>query len=204
MDTKKFLHLALAAFLLTAITSTILAKEAGQSIFNGNDLQGWITGNPVCWSIEKGILHGKNDPDKKGDILLTEKDDYRDFIIQLDFKMGAGRVDSGIFLRDTQEQIQIGESGSLKRDMTALPYIPALRGYPVQVDAAEKVLDKTGWNTLKVKVVGSSYTTWLNGEKIMTYDSQTIVPAGPVGLQVHPGREMEISFRNISLQELNK
>jgi hypothetical protein len=120
----------------------------------------------------------------------------------MDFKFGEGRIDSGIFLRDSKEQIQIGESGSLKRDMTALPYIPAQKGYPIQVETAKDALDLTGWNTLKIEVVGSSYTTWLNGKEIMTYESETIIPEGPIGIQVHPKREMSIDIRNILATEL--
>ena len=86
--------------------------------------------------------------------------------------------------------------------MTALPYIPSLRGYPVQVDTAQAVFDKASWNRLRIEVMGNSYTTWLNGTEIMTYDSETIVAEGPIGLQVHPNREMSISFRNIVLAEL--
>ena len=62
-------------------------------------------------------MNAHNDPNQTGDILVTEKL-YRNFEVQMDFKLGVGRVDSGIFLRDSQEQIQIGESGSLKRDMS--------------------------------------------------------------------------------------
>ena len=192
--------------LTVLVFATCLISYSGEKpqnpLFNGKDLSGWVTENAVCWTVENGILLGKNDPEKKGDILLTAKTDYRNFIMQLDFKMGEGRVDSGVFLRDSKEQIQIGESGSLKRDMTALPYIPALKGYPVQVDTAEKILDKSGWNTLKIKVVGSSYTTWLNGKEIMTYESGTIVEKGPIGIQIHPGRDMDIAFRKILLTEL--
>ena len=173
-----------------------------KSIFNGNDLSGWRTNNEACWSVSDGILLGENDPEKKGDILFTEKDDYRDFEVQFDFRLGEGRVDSGVFLRDSQEQIQIGMSGSLKRDMTALPYIPALKGYPIQVETAEDVFNQEGWNTLKVRVVGASYTTWLNGKEIMTYESSTIAPHGPIGIQVHPNRKMSISFRKILVTEL--
>ena len=140
----------------------------------------------------RGLLKGSSSP----------KDDYKNFIVELDFKMGEGRVDTGVFLRDSKEQIQIGESGSLKRDMTALPYIPKLKGYPVQVKTAEEVFDKADWNTLKIQVIGNSYTTWLNGTEIMTYESETIVPEGPIGLQVHPKRDMTISFRNILATEL--
>ena len=86
-------------------------------IFNGKDLSGWKTDLEACWTVADGILHAHNDPNQTGDILVTEKL-YRNFEVQMDFKLGVGRVDSGIFLRDSQEQIQIGESGSLKRDMS--------------------------------------------------------------------------------------
>ena len=116
-------------------------------------------------------------------------------------KFGEGRIDTGIFLRDTSEQIQIGESGSLKRDMTALPYIPG-KGYPIQNEKAQEVFDMENWNRIKVRVKGNTYTTWLNGKKVMTYTSETIKPEGPIGIQVHPKREMSLQYRNIMVREL--
>jgi|TARA_B110000495_G_C22927072_1_gene541842 hypothetical protein len=194
---KSVVSLSLLALLLAACSS---GPEL-TPIFNGKDLTGWKTELEACWTVSDGILHAKNDPEQKGDIIVTEKS-YRNFIVQMDFKFGEGRIDSGIFLRDSKEQIQIGESGSLKRDMTALPYIPAQKGYPIQVETAKDALDLTGWNTLKIEVVGSSYTTWLNGKEIMTYESETIIPEGPIGIQVHPKREMSIDIRNILATEL--
>jgi hypothetical protein len=147
----------------------------------------------------KGILFVKSGPDKKGSILWTEKK-YKDFIIETDFLMGDGVVDSGIFLRSENDQIQIGISGSLKRDLTASPYIPK-KGYPVEAKVKD-ILKLKDWNTMKVKVVGKSYTVWLNGIEVMNYTSEKIVDEGPVGLQLHPGNEMSISYRNIRLAEL--
>lgn len=169
-------------------------------LFNGKDLTGWTYSEEACWEVKDGILHARNDPEQKGDILLTVGE-YTDFVFQVDFRFGEGRIDSGIFIRDTKEQIQIGDSGLMKRDMTALPYIPG-KGYPVQVETAQSVLNREGWNTLKVKVTGNRTTTWLNGTEIMTYESDTIVPSGPIGLQVHPNRQMTLDFRNILLAEL--
>jgi len=197
MKPLSVVFLSLIALLLSACSS----GPTLEPIFNGKDLAGWKTDRAVCWPIENGIIKAVNDPDQKGDILFTEKS-YRNFEFQMDFKFVSGRVDTGVFLRDNKEQIQIGESGSLKRDMTALPYIPALKGYPVQVTTAAEVLDMENWNTLKVRVMGSSYTTWLNGKEIMTYDSKTIIPEGPIGIQVHPKREMRVDFRNILATEL--
>jgi hypothetical protein len=170
-----------------------------ESIFNGKDLSGW-TKNHDCWSVKDGILLAKNDAELSGDILQTKKS-YKNFVVQADFKFIDGKVDTGIFLRDTKEQVQIGESGSLKRDMTALAYIPG-KGYPIQVDTAQEVFEMDNWNTIRVEVIGNTYTTWLNGKKIITYESDTIVPAGPIGIQVHPKREMSVQYRNILARDL--
>ena len=171
-----------------------------KKIFNGKNLKGWVApANNTWWMAGKGILFVKSGPDKKGSILWTEKK-YKDFIIETDFLMGDGVVDSGIFLRSENDQIQIGISGSLKRDLTASPYIPK-KGYPVEAKVKD-ILKLKDWNTMKVKVTGKSYTVWLNGVEVMNYTSEKIIDEGPVGLQLHPGNEMSISYRNIRLAEL--
>jgi len=131
-------------------------------------------------------------------MLWTDKD-YKDFIIQMDFKFGDGTIDSGIFIRTEKQQIQIGESGSLKRDMTCSPYIPG-KGYPVEAENIKELLKMDDWNTIKVKAKGSVYTMWLNGEEVLTYDSDTAIEEGPIGL--HPDRDMHIDFKNILFAEI--
>lgn len=168
------------------------------SIFNGKNLDGWkVPENNSWYSASKGILNIQSGPDRKGSILWTVKE-YRNFIIRADFKMGAGTVDSGIFLRGENDQIQIGISGSLKRDMTGSPYIPGLR-YPVEAKGVKDILREKDWNTMKVKVVDKTYTVWLNGKEVMTYTSENIPASGPVGLQLHPGNDMNIQYRKIKV-----
>lgn len=196
--------IALAAIITILLNTGFTNSEKDpklQKIFNGKDLDGWKApdGN-IWWSANKGILTAKSGPEKKGSILWTNGE-YKDFIIQLDFIFGEGTVDSGIFIRSESQQIQIGESGSLKRDMTCSPYIPG-KGYPVEAKNIKELLKMDGWNTIKVKAVGSVYTIWLNGEQVLTYDSDTAVEKGPVGLQLHPGRDMHIDFKNILFAEL--
>lgn len=114
--------------------------------------------------------------------------------------MGDGTVDSGFFLRSEKDQIQIGISGSLKRDLTASPYIPG-KGYPVEAKVSG-ILKPKDWNTMKIKVQGNQYQIWLNGQDVMSYTSSTIPETGPIGVQLHPKNEMSIRFRNIRLAEL--
>lgn len=200
------MKLLLYSLVLTLFISSFAFQDKSKDpklkkIFNGKDLSGWVApeGN-IWWSANNGILTAKSSPDQKGSILWTEKS-YKDFIIQADFKFGDGTVDSGIFLRTENEQIQIGESGSLKRDMTCSPYIPG-KGYPVEASNIKELLKMDGWNTIKVKTVGSVYTIWLNGKEVLEYDSDTAIEEGPVGLQLHPGRDMTIDFKNILFAEL--
>jgi hypothetical protein len=195
-------QLSLIILVLTLSFSSLLAQKGNmKSIFNGNNLEGWvIPENNIWWSAEDGILSVKSGPEKLGSILWTEKD-YTDFIVQTEFKFGSGIIDSGIFLRAANTQIQIGISGSLKRDMTCSPYIPG-KAYPVEAKGIPDLLKMDEWNTIKVKLVGNDITAWLNGKKVMKYTAESMAEKGPIGLQLHPKNEMAIDFRNIQVKAL--
>ena len=200
---KRFLLLiALLALVTKTMGQTTEAKM--ETIFDGDDLEHWqIPKDNVWWTMDKGSLWAKSDPEQKGSILWT-KENYKDFIVQMDFKFGEGTVDSGIFMRGDDErnpQIQIGESGSLKRDMTASPYVPK-SGYPVEAKGIEALLKMNDWNTIRAKAIGNTYSVWLNGKEVMQYILVDANLEGPIGIQLHPNREMTIQFKNILVTRL--
>lgn len=174
------------------------------SIFDGDNLDFWeVPENNTWWSIDERILWAKSDPEKTGSILWTKKK-YKDFVVQMDFKFGEGTVDSGIFMRGDDEknpQIQIGESGSLKRDLTASPYVPK-QGYPVEAEGIKELLKMDEWNTIKAKAIGNTYKVWLNGKEVMNYTLEDANLEGPIGIQLHPNRKMSIQFKDILAAEL--
>ena len=190
---------------LLCVLSLLLAipgmAQKTKKLINGKNFKNWVVPQPNNdnWTIENGILHVQSSEDRKGKILWTEKE-YTDFIIEAEFKNVSGIVDTGIFLRSEKDQIQIGISGSLKKDVTGSPYIPG-KGYPV-FSTIDGVLKENDWNHIKVKLVDQTYTVWLNGEEVMTYTSPEIPKSGPIGLQLHPGNIMAVDFRNIKLAEL--
>jgi hypothetical protein len=185
-------------FLPILFAATLFSHAAAEPIFNGKDLTGWkVVGFPA-WSVKDEILIGHNGPDKKASILWTEKA-YSDFVFQTQFRYN-GRIDSGVFLRQENDQIQIGISGSLKRDMTGSPYIASTRGYPVEAAGVAELLKEGEWNQMKITAVGKLYTVELNGKKVLEYSSETSLEKGPVGLQIHAGLDMKIEFREISLE----
>ena len=189
-------------FLMSFITLNLLAQDPVlKSAFNGKNLKGWVAPeNNTWWSVDNGVLTAKSGPDKKGSILWTDKD-YTDFVIETDFKYVAGTVDTGIFIRNESQQIQMGVSGSLKRDMTGSPYIPG-KGYPVEALNVKEILKPNDWNTIKVIAIEGYYEVWLNGKHVMSYTSDNYVKSGPIGLQLHPNTEMTASFRNIKIGKM--
>lgn len=194
----------LICFVVLLGSAAVLAAESKlKPIFNGKDLSGWEVpaGNDAAgwYKAVDGVLKIQNGPNKKGSILWTKKK-YRNFMMEFDFRFGKGIVDSGVHVRN-KDQIQIGISGSLKRDMTCSPYIPG-KGYPVEAKNIKKLLKAKDWNTMRIQAIGKEYTVWLLGEKVMTYKSDSAIEEGPVGIQLHGNRIMAIDYRNLKLAEL--
>tara|TARA_Y100000780_G_scaffold72040_1_gene64537 strand:+ start:192 stop:791 length:600 start_codon:yes stop_codon:yes gene_type:complete len=193
--------LCFAVFLTSA--TALVAGPKLKPIFNGKDLSGWEVpdGNDEAgwYKAVEGVLKIQSGSKKKGSILWSKKK-YRNFVVEFEFRMGEGRVDSGMHVR-TKDQIQIGISGSLNRDMTCSPYIPG-KGYPVEAKNIKKLLRPKDWNTMRIQAIGKEYTVWLQGEKVMTYKSDSAIDEGPIGIQLHGGRNMAIDYRKLKLAEL--
>ena len=182
---------------------SVMAKEPEmKAIFNGKDFTGWAVpaDNKVWFKVEDGLLRVQSGPKKKGQTLWTEEK-YKDFVMEFDFKMGEGTVDSGIFIRTEKQQIQIGISGSLKRDMTGSPYIPG-KGYPVEAEGIKELLKLKDWNTMKISAKGGQYVVWLNGKQVLDYTSEKPAKEGPIGIQLHGGKVMGIDYRNMKAARL--
>ena len=193
----------LGVLLWAGLTGGALAEPILQPLFNGKDLSGWKVpaGNDAAgwYKAVDGVLKIQSGPKKKGSVLWTEKA-YGNFMMELEFPFGEGVVDSGVHVRN-KDQIQIGISGSLKRDMTCSPYIPG-KGYPVEAKNIKKLLKAKEWNHMRIQAIGKEYTVWLQGEKVMTYKSDSAIPEGPIGIQLHGNRNMAIDFRKLGILQL--
>ena len=189
------------AFSILLILQSAADDGELKSIFNGKDLTGWdVPDNNIWFTVKDGVLKLENGPQKKGQTLWTS-DEYENFEMEFDFKMGKGTVDSGVYVRNSREQIQIGISGSLKRDMTGSPYISG-KGYPVEAKGVKELLKLDDWNTMKICAEGKKYKVWLGGEKIMTYESDSAIKKGKIGIQLHGNRVMSIEYRNLKARSL--
>src|ERR1700676_4070548 len=91
---------------LAAAADTKPAKEApvvppreGKSetirLFNGKDLQGWV-GNSDLWSVEDGVIVGKNTAPVKVSTYLMTKRKFSDFRLTATVKLVQSEMHSGI------------------------------------------------------------------------------------------------------------
>ncbi len=167
------------------------------------DLRGWhVEGARDCWTWQDGMIVGKSNAKKSGSILWTDAV-VQDFVFSCEYKLTDGG-DSGVFLREENEQIQLGVSRSLNVDMSGAPYIASKKGYPVAAVGVGRLLKNNDWNHLEITVRGSHYWVKLNDKQVLDFvsDRQPLKTSGSVGLQLHPGVEMEVRFRQLSLKPL--
>ena len=205
---KKNTRLAISTLtVLCLLSSSLLGKKdiskESSNLLGKHGLKGWKVpkGNEASkwYQATNNILEVRSGPKKKGSVLWTKKE-YQDFEVSLEFRFIDGIIDSGIHLRNS-DQIQIGISGSLKRDMTCSPYIPG-KGYPVEAKNIKKLLKPKDWNQMRIRAVGQNYTVWLQGEEVMKYKSSSAKEKGPIGIQLHGSRNMKIDFKDILVKEL--
>jgi len=189
------------ALLIGLAWSAGTCLAAPEPLFDGETLAGWKVKGAPYWRVVGDTLIGESDANKRNSVLWT-KESFGDFVLTFDFRC-AGDIDSGVFLRQENDQIQIGTSRSLKRDMTGSPYIASKRGYPKEAKGAVEALKAGDWNQMSIRAVEGRYVVHVNGTKVMDYVSDTAKSEGPIGLQVHPGVVMKIEFRDLEVDRLD-
>ncbi len=191
----------LAAALLLCGQGLIYAQS--ESIFNGKDLTGWTIYGTELWYVEDGLLICESGPDKEYGYLGTDKQ-YKDFELTVEFKQGADG-NSGVFFRSSIEgtkitgwQVEVAPPGS----STGGIYESYGRGWLIKPDPElDKHLKFGDWNSMKIRVVGDLVETWLNGEKMVTFEDDKIGGAtGSIALQIHSGGGIKVMWRNLEVK----
>jgi len=176
-------------------------------IFNDVNLDGWEIMAGGDWTVENGVLIGRNgrdwstDPEKTGSWLRTGKE-YGDFRLELQYTISENG-NSGVFFR------------------SALDKNPAFTGYEMQIyDAPGQPPSKQGpsaiydtvapsknlvhpagqWNTVTITARGQKISIEMNGEVVIDTELDRSAQ-GYIGLQNHDERAV-VKFRNLRLEEL--
>lgn len=194
---------------LIALFSCLLLLASWQtpkiSLFNGKNLDGWVIYGEEKWYVEDGLLICESGPKAEYGYLGTEKS-YKDFDLTLEFKQEADG-NSGVFFRSTIDgtkisgwQVEVAPPGKHSGGI----YESYGRGWLIKPEEEKDSALKMGdWNTMRIRVVGPTVTTWLNGEQMVTFTDDKIGEAnGVIALQIHDGGGIKVKWRNILIEEL--
>ena len=175
------------------------------SLFNGENLDGWIIYGTEKWYVEDNELVCESGPDKQYGYLGTEKN-FDDFILSLQFKQ-ENNGNSGVFFRSTVDgtkvegwQVEVAPPGLHSGGI----YESYGRGWLIKPDSSKDSIVKMGdWNDMKIKVIGNDVTTWINNtEMIKIKDSIIGKGIGGVALQIHDGGGIKVRWKNLKIQKL--
>ena len=189
-------------------------SQAFASLFNGEDLNGWV-GATENYEVIDGAIRCKAG---HGGLLLTESE-YGNFIARLEFKLPPGG-NNGLAVRSSGEgdpaysamcELQVLDSEHAKyanlddRQYHGSAYgmVPAHRGF----------LRETGeWNFQEVTVDGTTIKVELNGNVILNADIAKVTEF--MADRPHPGKDRThghfgfaghndpVEFRNVSIRQL--
>ena len=184
-------------------TAPDTTREGFVRIFNGKDLSGWETSGEAKWVVENGTLVGtQGDNNAPGD-LFTEKS-YKDFVLSVTYRV-EWPCNSGVWFRYQSPQIAYQADILEYKDpecYSGTLYCPGKMFLAMNTD--KSLVDRDGWNTIKVRAEGDHIQIWLNEKQVADVHDDTS-DSGKIGFQVHPGDvfgPMKIVVREIMLEEL--
>ena len=175
------------------------------SLFNGNNLEGWIIYGTEKWYVDNNELICESGPEKQYGYLGTQ-DNFDDFILQLKFKQ-ENNGNSGVFFRSTVDgtkvkgwQVEVAPPGFHSGGI----YESYGRGWLVKPESSKDSIVNMGeWNDMKIKVIGDEVTTWINDtEMIKIKDSIIGKGIGGVALQIHDGGGIKVRWKDLKIQKL--
>jgi hypothetical protein len=189
------------------------SSPSPSSLFNGSTLTGW-EGDANTWRVENGaIVGGSLTETVPHNEFLCTLQPYNDFKLTLKYKLetAGGFTNAGVQFRSVratqpayemigyQADIGNGYFGSLydesRRDKV-LAGIDSLAGV--------QLFKPNDWNDYQIIAEGKRIQIFLNGTLTVDYteEDETIPQTGLIGLQVHGGGKVRVSYKDIELTAL--
>jgi hypothetical protein len=165
---------------LLVLAGALAAQAQPQPLFNGRDLTGWVVMHGGQWTVEEGVLVGRN---------------------ELEYAVNE-RGNSGVHFRSrtdknpsfTGYEMQIVDDHGKEARKTGT-------GSIYDVVAPRKNMSKPAgeWNQARITCQGKRIQITLNGETVVDHESDRSAK-GYIGLQNHDAHAV-IKFRNLRIME---
>jgi hypothetical protein len=216
----------LALFAATAAPAPGIAQEPGEEakapsgtpLFNGEDLSGWTDAldNTSSWQVVDGVIEGRGGGAGQPGVLVTERDDFTNYRLRVEFQCLTPGGGAGIELRRASPGDNVVNcywvSGTVHPNPDAKAKPPGgivrCRNYrygsarpPGRACKLVKAAAKR-WHTLECQVEGNTITTWLNGVKVDELtDNKQPFESGAIALFCRG--DSVVHIRKVSIEELS-
>lgn len=192
MFSRFFSSLFLCALVATPFAVSLADDAPWNPLFNGRDLTGWVSVNDGVFQVVDGNLHLA-----KGNGWLRTGKEYKDFVLELEWRALTEKYDSGIFVRSGAEGKPWPDGGwqiNIKgNQMGAL-----LKGSRIVVPAENEPEPTNKWVKFRIEVKGKKITLFVNGEK--AWENEALDrESGYIGIEAE---DNAFDFKDIRIQEL--
>ncbi|HMC12165.1 MAG TPA: family 16 glycoside hydrolase, partial [Pirellulaceae bacterium] len=203
---------ALAADWSEEQISKLPSAEKPLRLFNGKDLAGWEGHIGKYFSVEKGVIVGKNDQANapKSSTYLLTKQKFRNFRLIFESQLVTSEMHSGIALWGKVIEKDEGPftyQGHLVMYPSGYGYYDLFRRNSIFSDTlgvAKRVGKQHDWNRMEILAIGRRIRHVVNGQLVADWsDPQSeLCETGPSGLQSHSNNvPQEMQWRGLILTE---
>jgi hypothetical protein len=187
-------------------------------LFDGKTLDGWV-GYKDLWSVEDGVIIGRNEKPLSVSTYLLTKEKFTDFRVTFDFKLAKSEMHSGIAFwgqyppKNTKFKDSDRSEFTFQGHLVMFPSgwgmydLYRRNGLPVDGGPGRKINKQHDWNHIEVLAQGNRVRVAGNGVAIVDwYDPQPdLIQASPLGLQLHSNNvPQEVQFKNIEIETFPK
>jgi hypothetical protein len=199
------MRIAATLLTLTLITSSSRADDTADFLKKDN----W-EGLLEYWTIEGTTVTGKSEKGLSFNTFLCSKPKYGDFELKCKVRLKGGKGNSGFQVRseiaDAKKfavkgpQCDVGEGywGSLYGEL----FGGMMKEAPK--DKVNEKLKKDDFNDYHIKVEGKHVTILVNGITAVDQEFPKLPESGIIALQLHAGRPMEVTFKDIEFKVIKK
>ena len=182
-------------------------------LFDGTSLDGW-EGYKKHWSVQDGVIVGKNTEPVKASTYLVTKRKFTDFRLVFSAKLVTSEMHSGVALWG---RVNPNVSKNPKADRTKYTYQGHLVMFPsgwglydlfgrnglaVNTAPEKKAGKQHGWNDMEILAQGNRIRLAVNGHAVLDWrdPKPETIKEGPIGLQLHQNNmPQEVHFKGLVL-----
>lgn len=189
---RRALILLLLVSLLPVARLGAQTEPGWENLFNGKDLSGWSAMNDAKFAVTNSNLRLVT-----GMGWLRSEKQYRDFVLELEWRALESGYDSGIYVRAGLEGKPWPNDG-WQVNLLGAALCGLVKGYKTIVPAETPRMPLNQWVKLRIEVRGKKISLQVDGEPAWGYDNLD-VESGYLGIQAE---NKSFDFRNIRIKEL--